>query len=212
MAKEGYPFIFAFLIPSLICGVTLLWIPHPLVFGALGVFVFLTLFMLWFFRDPERVIPTDPKAVVAPADGKITRVIKVEPANPNSPTLVSIFMSPLDVHVNRAPINGTIREVTHTKGQFLNAMDDRASLLNEQNTITLTNGSLTIVMKQVAGFLARRCVFWKTPGETVVLGERVGLIKFSSRADLILPPEVEVTITPGERVYSGSTIIGRITS
>lgn len=203
MAKEGYPFVLFFLIPTIVFAVLQWWI-------LAGICLVLTLFMMHFFRDPERTIPTDTNTVVAPADGKITRVIKVEPDNPNSPTLISIFMSPLNVHVNRSPIPGVIREVKHTKGRFVNAMSDEASLVNEQNTITLENDRMTVVMKQIAGFIARRCVFFKQPGDRVGLGERVGLIKFSSRTDLILPAEVQVIVHPGERVYGGTTIIGRI--
>lgn len=210
MAKEGYPFVIGCLIPTLFFGILLFWFPTSFMIGLTVFFILLTLFMVYFFRDPERVIPTDPDAVVSPADGKITRIAQVEPNNPHSPTLVSIFLSPIDVHINRAPVHGTVKEVTHTKGRFRNAMSDTASLVNEQKTIILENERVTIVLKQIAGFLARRCVFWKQPGESVALGERVGLIKFSSRTDIILPPQVRVLVKTGERVVGGTTIIGRI--
>ncbi len=190
------------LIPALVFGFLQWWV-------AAALCVLLTLFMAYFFRDPERMIPGDPDAVVSPADGKVTRVERVDPANPASPTLVSIFLSVFDVHINRAPLDGTIREITDVAGQFKNAMSDSASLVNEQKIITLESRNVTIVMKQIAGLLARRCVFWKGVGESVTRGERVGLIKFSSRTDVLLPAEIEVTVRPGERVAGGSTVIGR---
>lgn len=178
--------------------------PVGIVFGLLAAF------MAFFFRDPKRLSPTDPNVVVAPADGRVTRVQRLDDDNQLSATLVSIFLSPLDVHINRAPIAGEITSVSYTKGKFLVAMDERASLVNEQNALTIEGEKVTVVCKQIAGILARRIICWKRAGERVALGERFGLIKFSSRTDTLMPANVEVLVTEGTRVQGGTTIIGRI--
>lgn len=174
------------------------------------VFVVLALFMAFFFRDPGRQPPSDASLVVSPADGRVTRVKAVGQPGEGSATLVSIFLSPFDVHINRAPIAGTITDVSYTRGKFLMATDDKASLVNEQNALTIEGDHITVVCKQIAGILARRIVCWKSVGERVTLGERFGLIKFSSRTDLLLPERVEVLVTEGARVKGGTTVIGRI--
>lgn len=166
--------------------------------------------MAFFFRDPKREPPADPDVVVAPADGRVTRVSALAPGRDDSSTLVSIFLSPLDVHINRSPIAGQITDVSYTKGKFLMATDDKASLVNEQNALTIQGSRITVVCKQIAGILARRIVCWKEQGERVELGERFGLIKFSSRTDVILPENVEVLVSTGMRVQGGTTVIGRI--
>lgn len=175
-----------------------------------AVFGFIAAFMAYFFRDPHRQTPDDPDAVVAPADGKVTRVTRVEADNESSAQVVSIFLSPLDVHINRAPIAGKISNVAYTRGKFLMATKEAASLVNEQNALTIDGEKITVVCKQIAGILARRIVCWKRPGETLALGERFGLIKFSSRTDLLLPGNVEMLVSVGDRVKGGATIIGRI--
>jgi phosphatidylserine decarboxylase len=180
-----------------------LW-PLAIAFGLLAAF------MAFFFRDPTRKPPTDANVVVSPADGRVTRVSVLEEANKSSATLVSIFLSPLDVHINRAPIAGEIISVSYIRGKFLIATDEKASLVNEQNVLTIKGDTITVVCKQIAGILARRIVCWKQVGDRVALGERIGLIKFSSRTDLVLPPNVEVLVTVGARVRGGTTIIGRI--
>jgi phosphatidylserine decarboxylase len=134
----------------------------------------------------------------------------VQADNPGSPTLVSIFLSPLDVHINRAPIAGEITAVSYTRGKFLMATNENASLVNEQNALTIEGEKITVVCKQIAGILARRIICWKQAGEHVALGERFGLIKFSSRTDVLLPASVEVLVAEGARVKGGTTIIGRI--
>ena len=153
--------------------------------------------------------PADPDVVVAPADGRIMQVVPLAAGQPSS-TLISIFLSPLDVHINRSPIAGKITDVSYTNGKFLMAMDDKASLINEQNALTIEGSGITIVCKQIAGILARRIVCWKSKGENLALGERFGLIKFSSRTDLILPETVEVLVRKGMRVRGGITVVGRI--
>ena len=173
-------------------------------------FIVIAGFMAYFFRDPDRVLPSEPNVIVAPADGRVTRVESLPAGSDDSPTLVSIFLSPLDVHINRAPIAGRITDVSYTKGKFLMATDKSASQLNEQNSLTIEGDRITIVCKQIAGILARRIVCWKRNGEHVNRGERFGLIKFGSRTDVVLPASVEVLVTEGMRVFGGSTIIGRM--
>ena len=203
IAREGLPYI---LIPAIVSIVLLalgLW------YVAVA-FILITAFMVYFFRDPQREPPADASAVVSPADGRVTRVTNVTSGAGNSPTLVSIFLSPLDVHINRSPIAGTVTDVSYTKGKFLMATDKNASLVNEQNAITIEGEKITVVCKQIAGILARRIICWKHAGEYVKLGERFGLIKFSSRTDVLLPQSVEVLVKEGMRVQGGVTIIGRI--
>jgi len=166
-------------------------------------------FMAFFFRDPKRVPPDDPNVVVAPADGKVTRVKPVT-AETGSATVVSIFLSPLDVHINRAPIPGRIVDVVYSRGKFLMATNEMASLVNEQNALTIEGAKIKVVCTQIAGILARRIVCWKGKGDTLSLGERFGMIKFSSRTDVVLPANVKVTVTEGARVRGGITVIGRI--
>lgn len=178
--------------------------PVALAFGILAAF------MAYFFRDPRRQPPTDANVVVAPADGRVTRVKPVEAGDDISATVVSIFLSPLDVHINRAPIAGEITNVSYTRGKFLMATNETASLVNEQNALTIKGERITVVCKQIAGILARRIVCWKRAGERVALGERFGLIKFSSRTDILLPASVDVVVAEGAHVRGGTTIIGRI--
>jgi len=169
----------------------------------------LAIFMAYFFRDPNRVPPNDPDVVVSPADGRVTRIELPDPAT-NGPTLISIFLSPLDVHINRSPIPGKIVDVAYSPGKFLMATNEKASLVNEQNAITIQGEKITVVCKQIAGILARRIVCWKGAGDQLNLGERFGMIKFSSRTDVLLPANVRVTVAEGDRVRGGITVIGRI--
>lgn len=164
----------------------------------------LAAFCLYFFRNPERTIPTGPVAV-SPADGKVVAVV-AETATANR---VSIFLNIFDVHVNRAPIGGVIRNVEYRKGQFLVASKELASAGNEQNIVTVQGDGTCVVFKQIAGLIARRIVFDKKPGDTVATGERVGLIKFGSRVDVVLGPEWEIVVRPGMRVAAGSSTIAR---
>lgn len=209
MAKEGIPYILVFGLPGLaaaLIGVaTGLWWTWAL--GAL--LILLALFMAYFFRDPERVAPTETGIVVSPADGKVMVVERVDPTDPASPTQVSIFLSPLDVHINRSPVAGTIEEVVYKPGRFKVASRRIASTVNEQNVITIANPELRVVARQIAGLLARRIVCWKRPGDTVTIGERIGLMKFSSRMDVVMTSDVDVLCTIGQKVVAGVTIIGR---
>jgi len=167
-------------------------------------FYLLALFCLYFFRDPERRIPTGGVAV-SPADGKIVGVV----ADQAGAHRVSIFLNIFDVHVNRAPIAGKIACIQYQKGRFLAASKEQASHSNEQNIITVQGDGTRVVFKQIAGLIARRIVCYKKVGDIVEAGERVGLIKFGSRVDVFLGPEWEVTVRAGERVAAGSSILAR---
>lgn len=164
----------------------------------------LAVFCLYFFRDPERAIPAGPVAV-SPADGKVVAV------KPESATQmrVSIFLNIFDVHVNRAPIAGTIAEVRYQRGRFHVASREECSQENEQNVVSVRGEGTCVVFKQIAGLIARRIVFNKQPGDLVAKGERVGLIKFGSRVDVLFGPEWQITVQPGARVLAGSSVIAQ---
>ena len=202
IVREGFPYIFVPLLLAVAATVFGLWYVGLLL-------LLLTLFMAFFFRDPKRNPPNDPNVVVSPADGRVTR-IESAAGQTNSPTLISIFLSPLDVHINRAPIPGKIVDVVYSPGKFLMATNEQASVVNEQNALTIQGEKITVVCKQIAGILARRIVCWKHTGDRLKLGERFGMIKFSSRTDVLLPANVKVTVAEGDRVRGGITVIGRI--
>ena len=166
----------------------------------------LAFFFLWFFRDPERVIPDAAGAVVSPADGKVTGVSS--PAvNGSQRTRISIFLNVFNVHVNRSPIAGTISDVKYQKGKFMNAMSEASADLNEHNTVTVEGEGTVVVFKQIAGLLARRIVFNRKVGDRVQRGERIGLIKFGSRVDVLLDPDAKVQIKVGDIVKGGSSVL-----
>jgi len=162
-------------------------------------------FFLWFFRDPEREIPSGPVAV-SPADGMVVAV-KPESATQNR---ISIFLNVFDVHVNRTPIGGTIAKVQYRRGAFHVASREECSVQNEQNVVTVQGKGTTVIFKQIAGLIARRIVFNKKPGDCVSIGERIGLIKFGSRCDVLFGPEWEIVVRPGMRVAGGSSVIARL--
>lgn len=179
-------------------------------FWSVAAFLFVVaLFMAFFFRDPKRVPPSDPDVVVSPADGRVTRIGPAS-TGADAPNVISIFLSPLDVHINRSPIPGKIVEMIYSPGKFLMATNEKASLVNEQNALTIQGEKITVVCKQIAGILARRVVCWKGKGDNLGLGERFGMIKFSSRTDVVLPANVKITVKEGQRVRGGTTVIGRI--
>jgi phosphatidylserine decarboxylase len=166
-------------------------------------FYVLACFCLWFFRDPDREIPTGPVAV-SPADGKVV-LIKRKPEY----TRVSIFLNVFDVHVNRSPIAGKVVQVKYKPGKFLVASKEEASVDNEMNTITVDGHGTVVEFSQIAGLIARRIVCYKKPGDFVTAGERVGLIKFGSRVDITFGPEWDLEVKEGQRVSAGSSIIAR---
>ncbi|MFY9555756.1 MAG: phosphatidylserine decarboxylase [Blastocatellia bacterium] len=203
MAKEGIPFIILFLVPAVVFLAVGWWIPA-------GLCLLLTAFMAFFFRNPERDCPADDSIVVSPADGRIVMSVAVDERAANSPTQISIFLSPLDVHINRSPIAGEIVDVAYKPGAFHIASREIASIENEQNVVTVRGDKLTIVFRQIAGVMARRIVLWKKKGDRVAMGEPIGLMKFSSRMDVILPVEVEVLVHKGDRVIGGVSVLGRL--
>ena len=179
----------------------------PLLLVCAIFFSILALLILNFFRDPERSIPTEARAIISPADGRVMQV--VQESYEGCPVWrISIFMSPLDVHVNRSPIAGMVKEVNYRKGAFRVAMEEAASIENEQNVFSVEGEQGRIVVKQIAGILARRIVFWKRIGDSLARGERVGLIKFGSRVDVLMAPDVTLSIKVGDRVRAGSSILG----
>ncbi|HEX4039022.1 MAG TPA: phosphatidylserine decarboxylase family protein [Acidobacteriaceae bacterium] len=177
------------------------WAVAPLLLAA---------FFLWFFRDPRRTIPQEPGLIVSPADGKVTEVALIR--TPDGERLrVSIFLSVFDVHVNRSPVAGILREVRYRKGEYLNAMNPACSERNEQNLAVVDCAEgYSVSFIQIAGLLARRIVFTRRPGDALARGERVGLIKFGSRTDLLLPANAEPRVRRGDRVRGGASVIARI--
>jgi phosphatidylserine decarboxylase len=168
--------------------------------------ILLAAFFLWFFRDPERAIPTERGLIVSPGDGLVTETIRLE--TPDGPRQrISIFLSVFDVHVNRSPIAGTISAVRYQKGKYLNAMNPASADQNEQNIVTVHGDGVEVVFKQIAGLLARRIVFVPAIGSVIGRGERVGLIKFGSRVDVVVPAEAELRVKPGVRVKGGASIL-----
>ena len=193
---------------------------YGLVFGAVGVLVWvashlllltaipilLAMFFLWFFRDPERMIPEAPGLIVSPADGKVTAIETVSTeAGPQR--RISIFLNVFNVHVNRAPIAGNIQRIDYQKGKFLNAMNPASAVENERNYVEVGGELCTVAFTQIAGLLARRIVFQKQLGDWVHRGERVGLIKFGSRVDVVFPLTCELQVRLGEQVCGGSSIL-----
>ena len=168
--------------------------------------VLLAAFFLWFFRDPERAIPSDPGLIVSPADGLVTETVRIE--TPDGPRQrVSIFLSVFDVHVNRAPVAGVLTSVRYHHGKFMNAMNPACAESNERNVVTMRGEGIEIVFSQIAGLLARRIVFPFREGDRVERGQRVGLIKFGSRTDLVMPPDAELQVKVGQRVKGGASVI-----
>jgi phosphatidylserine decarboxylase len=166
----------------------------------------LAAFFLWFFRDPERPIPTLPGAIVSPGDGKVTDISRVS-ANGTTLCRISIFLNVFDVHVNRSPIAGTIREVRYQSGKFLNAMGANSAEKNEQNIVTVEGEGRTVTFKQIAGLIARRIVFNFKVGDRLARGQRVGLIKFGSRVDVLFDCDATIRVKVGDRVKGGETVL-----
>src|SRR5271167_82408 len=199
MVRDGTYYGLAFIAVALLVG----WLTSPV----LAVIpLLLAGFFLWFFRDPERQIPAVQGAIVSPADGKVTDVSIME-QNGQSLTRISIFLSVFDVHVNRSPVAGVITDVTYKAGEFRNAMGAISAELNEQNVVTVEGDAGTVVFKQIAGLLARRIVFTKKTGDHVARGERIGLIKFGSRVDVVLAAGAEMKVRVGEQVKGGSSVL-----
>jgi phosphatidylserine decarboxylase len=191
----------------LVVAAAILWLTHLIPLAVLP--LLLAAFFLWFFRDPERAIPTGEGLVISPADGKVTEVAATQ-LNGAPATRISIFLNVFDVHVNRSPISGVIQSAVYKKGLFGNAMAAASAEDNEQNIVTMEGEGMTVVFKQIAGLLARRIVFNHKPGEVLARGQRVGLIKFGSRTDVIFPQAAEVQVKIGDRVKGGASILARV--
>lgn len=215
LARYGYDVLIITLLIAigLIIGgtfVEMFWLRAGMI--ALG--FFLAIFTLWFFRDPERSLPAgiDDDAVISPADGKVFLVHDVHDTeyHKGPAKLIAIFLSPVDVHVNRNPISGTVDHFAYHKGKFTPAFKDKSSEVNERTHIGIQGRNFRLLMKQIAGTVARRIVCPLTVGDEVFVGERFGMIKFGSRTDLIVPPEMVVEVKPGDRVVGGVTVICRM--
>ncbi len=204
VAREGLPFIAVGIVLTSI-SLAVGWICPALIL------FLITLFIVWFFRNPSRTIPDSRNLIVAPADGKIIEIKEeFEKRHLNERTIkVSIFMSIFNVHINRIPYSGKVLSVSYNPGRFISANRDKASLENEQNAILVeTKEGKRILFIQIAGLIARRIVCWLKVGNNVERGERFGLIRFGSRVDIFLPIDVDLKITKGSKVRGGETVIG----
>jgi phosphatidylserine decarboxylase len=204
MVRDGY----FYAIPLIAAGILVGWLTQP----AWAVIPFLlAFFFLWFFRDPERTIPADAGAVVSPGDGKVTDVSPVTLGSEKL-TRISIFLNVFNVHVNRSPIAGTIREIRYQRGLYLNAMNEASAEQNEQNIVTVEGDGQKVIFKQIAGLLARRIVFTPKLGDRLERGQRVGLIKFGSRVDVLVDASARVSVKVGDRVKGGASVLAYSTS
>jgi len=201
MVKEAYRFALPPIVLGLLCLI-------PRWYWAAGVLIFLGLFVFYFFRDPEREIPTEPGAVVSPADGHVVAIVD-EALDGAAGRRISIFLSIWDVHVQRAPVAGRIASVVYRPGKFHAAWFAHASTENEQNIIDIHTPQGRVVFKQIAGLIARRVLCWKHEGDTVAIGERVGMIRFGSRVDIWLPAEAQIVARQGQMVYGGKSILAK---
>jgi phosphatidylserine decarboxylase len=202
MVRDGY----FYAAPLTAAGLLLGWLTRP----AWAIIPFLlAAFFLWFFRDPERTIPQEPGAVVSPADGKVTEIAAVL-AGSERLTRISIFLSVFNVHVNRAPISGVIRDVRYQRGKYLNAMNPASAEQNEQNIVTMEGDGQRVVFKQIAGLLARRIVFHPKVGDRLERGQRVGLIKFGSRVDVLMDASAQLQVKVGDHVKGGESVLAYV--
>jgi phosphatidylserine decarboxylase len=202
MVRDGY----LYAAPLIAAAVLIGWLTNP----AWAIFpLVLAAFFLWFFRDPERTIPQDTGAVVSPGDGKVTDVSPVMSGSEKL-TCISIFLSVFNVHVNRSPISGTIREIRYQRGKYLNAMNRASAEENEQNIVTVEGDGQTVVFKQIAGLLARRIVFHPKVGDRLERGQRVGLIKFGSRVDVLFDASAALQVRVGDRVKGGASVLAHL--
>jgi phosphatidylserine decarboxylase len=199
MVRDGYFYGVGLIAAAILIG----WLTYPI----LAVLpLLLAAFCMWFFRDPERVIPEDPGAVVSPGDGKVTDIVPVKVSG-EPRTRISIFLNVFNVHVNRSPISGVIRDIHYQCGKFLNAMGANCAEENEQNIVTVEGDGQTVVFKQIAGLIARRIVFNHKIGDRLTRGQRVGLIKFGSRVDVVFDSAAQVSVEVGDHVKGGETVL-----
>jgi len=200
MVRDGYIYGLSLL---LVAGL-LVWFTRNPAWGIAP--VLLAAFFLWFFRDPQRTVPADPGLVVSPGDGVVTETVTI--STPEGPRQrISVFLSVFNVHVNRSPIAGVLTRVHYQKGQYLNAMNPASADRNEQNAVTVRGEGYEVTFKQIAGLLARRIVFTLREGDSVARGQRVGLIKFGSRVDVLLPPQASLCVKVGDKVKGGASVL-----
>jgi phosphatidylserine decarboxylase len=203
MVRDGYIYGFSLLAVA----IALVWATGGWAWGIAP--VLLAAFFLWFFRDPQRTVPAGAGLIVSPGDGLVTETVAI--STPQGPRQrISIFLSVFDVHVNRSPIGGVLTDVRYQKCQYLNAMNPASADRNEQNAVTVRGEGMEVTFKQIAGLLARRIVFQPRPGDRVERGQRVGLIKFGSRVDVVLPAEAELRVKVGQRVKGGSSVLAEM--
>ena len=203
MVRDGFFYGFA-----LIAVAVVVWFgTHFVVLTALP--VLLAAFLVWFFRDPPRTVPAGPGLIVSPADGKVEDAEWIE-TTAGSRVRISIFLNVFDVHVNRVPVSGTVTLAEYREGQFLNAMNSESAVHNEQTLVTIDTGAYSVSFKQIAGLLARRILCNVREGDQVQRGQRMGLIKFGSRVDVLLPANVELKVRSGQRVKGGSSVLAAI--
>jgi phosphatidylserine decarboxylase len=197
MVRDAYRFI----VPILALGFFLAFVDFYITASLLFV---LAVFIAYFFRDPDRQIPAGINLIVSPADGKVVKVSRADDGNQT----ISIFLNIFDVHVTRSPVSGKLKHVKYVRGRFKAAFDEEASRVNEQNIITIAVDGFEVVVKQIAGLIARRVICWKSAGYILARGEKMGLIRFGSRVDVIVPKQVRVRTKIGDRVRGGSSILG----
>ena len=217
VAKEGIPFIALFAGATAALTAVGLWLLGPWGWVLCGVGAVLTGWCFWFFRDPERVTPQEPRAIISPADGVVCLVGRAEAPPELGLTgsgpfqRVCVFMNVFNVHVNRVPCDGLIEKAAYTPGKFFNASLDKASVHNERMAVAMrTTGGERVLFVQIAGLVARRIVCYLTGGESVRAGERFGLIRFGSRVDVYLPVDSEVNVTVGQKTVAGETVLARL--
>ena len=211
-AREGLPFMWAAGVIALAVGAAAFRWPRPLVIAAAVVSVALAVWVAYFFRDPERHGERGPGLVIAPADGKVVQVVEVdEPAFMHGRAIrIAIFMNVFSVHVNRYPVSGRVTYTHYDPGKFLNAAVDKASLENEQSSVGIESGAHRVLVRQIAGLVARRIVTYSRPGDRADQGERFGIIRFGSRVDVYLPLGSTPRVRVGEHTSAGTTVIAEL--
>jgi phosphatidylserine decarboxylase len=203
VVREGYPFV---MVPFVLGLAMIVISGFGIISSAVGIlFILVALFCLYFFRDPKIEITKGDGLILSPCNGTVLEVSENE-----TEKIIRVFLSVLDVHLQRSPVAGRVLSVEHKSGKFLKAMDPQAHIVNEQNIITIENENTKYIVKQIAGILARRCVSWVKPGDVLNIGNKIGLIKFSSQVDLHMPKNVDVKVKRGEKVISGITIFATL--
>lgn len=207
IVREGWPFVIGFSLFGLIfLGITPMAGLWSCILG--GIFLGAGCFTVYFFRDPHRIIRHDDRKIVSPADGRVLEVIRDYETSSGKRTMVKIFLSIFNVHIQRAPVAGRIEDIIYKEGTFLPAMNSKASEYNEKNTIIINHPKGTVEVSQIAGIIARRIVCWAHKGETLSYGQKYGLICFGSQVDILLPESAEVNVSPGQKLTAGLSLIG----